>query len=365
MNIDNGKKICFLLLIISFLVTYSVKAQTQEFTFDSLTTFSAEYDDFLMNQPIQIWFNDVLDFFTLDPNTSFESLLSDSLLLRYTIGNHYFTIESFYGNFKPLDNISVTLGADIASGRGVPLGASHTFDIKIGPVVYPGDTDNNGIVDERDILPLGIFWQDTGPMRPDGASLIWGMKPTYRWDVVRATYADADGNGIVEAHDICGISDNFGRTQIVFTPENNKDYLTLLKQTSPDFAAQIYAALVDCSNKGAGKQALLDALEPIVNRVSEAPLPKEIVLNQNYPNPFNPNTTIEFFLPEGTYVTISVFNVTGQVIKTLINKTMPRGFSQVVWDGTDYNNNPVSSGIYFYRLNTEDMSIVKRMLLLK
>lgn len=365
MNIDNGKKICFLLLIIGMLLTSSIKAQTQEFTFDSLTTFSSEYDDFLVNEPINIWFNDILDFFTLDPNTSFESNLGDSLILRYTTGNAYFSIISFNGDFKPLDKITVTLGANIASSRGTQLGTSHTLNLLIGPVVYPGDTDNNGVVDERDILPLGIFWQDSGPIRPDSTSLVWQQKPTHRWEVTNATYADADGNGIVEAHDICGISDNFGSTQIVFALEKNNDYLPLLKQTSIGFATQIYAALVDCSNKGTGKQALLDVLEPIVNQASQDQLPDEIILNQNYPNPFNPNTTIEFYLPEETYVIISVFNVTGQAIKTLIDKTMPAVFSQAAWDGTDYNNNPVSSGIYFYRLNTGVKSFVKRMLLLK
>jgi len=367
MKIDNKIYFRALLLVIGLLITISpnVLSQVPDFEFDSLTTFSSGYDDFLVNQPIQIWFSESMDFFTLNPNTNFESEKGDSLLLRYTTENQFFTIESFYGNFTPLDQITVTLGSDIAGNSGGTLGTTHTLEINIGPVVYPGDTDNNGIVDERDILPLGIFWQNTGPIRPDSTSLVWQRKPTHRWEVVRATYADADGNGIVEALDICGIADNFGKTKIALTSEEYDVLLPFLKQTDKGFATQIYAALVDCSNKGVGKQTLLDALEPIVNQTPETPLPNDFTLYQNYPNPFNPSTTIKFYLPRESHVTLSVYNITGQKINTLIDQSMASGYKEIIWDGQDLNNNNVASGIYFYRLDTGGQTLTKRMLLLK
>lgn len=363
MKIDKRKSIR-ILLIIGLFILFSSNVFSQQLMFDSLTTFSSGYDDFLYNQPIQIWFSDVLYFSSLNPNTTFESNKGDSLIMRYSIGDKYFTIASFLSIFKPLDIITVTLGNGITDTASNQLDTTHTFDILIGPVVYPGDTDNNGVVDERDILPLGIFWQDSGPRRPDSISLVWGMMPTHRWNTIRATYADADGNGIVEAHDICGISDNFDSMWTASASELNNIIYPILKQTDNGFSTQIYAALVDCS-RTAGKQALLDALEPFVNQEPELILPESYTLFQNYPNPFNPSTTIEFYLPEKTHVNLSVYNISGQQVITLIDHTMPNGFNEVIWNGDNSTGNPVSSGVYFYQLNVGDKTYSKRMLLLK
>ena len=70
----------------------------------------------------------------------------------------------------------------------------------------------------------------------------------------------------------------------------------------------------------------------------------------NYPNPFNPNTTIDFYLPEPGDVTLEVFNIKGQRVKTLINEHKETGSHNIVWNGTDQNGRFVSSGVYFYRL---------------
>lgn len=94
-------------------------------------------------------------------------------------------------------------------------------------------------------------------------------------------------------------------------------------------------------------------------------LPRDFVLAQNYPNPFNPSTTISFDLPKRAKVNLSVFNLLGQKITTLVNEEVSAGHHQVVWDGTDSGDNPVASGIYFYRLDTGTQSIVKKMVLLK
>ncbi len=87
----------------------------------------------------------------------------------------------------------------------------------------------------------------------------------------------------------------------------------------------------------------------------------------NYPNPFNPTTTISFELnTENTENTeIAIYNLKGQKVKQLVNGQFPAGLHTVIWDGRDENNNPVSSGIYLYRLKTADKVISKKMILLK
>jgi Secretion system C-terminal sorting domain len=89
-------------------------------------------------------------------------------------------------------------------------------------------------------------------------------------------------------------------------------------------------------------------------------------LEQNYPNPFNPSTTIAFALKERARVKIDVYNVAGQLVKTLVDETRDAGaYTNVNWNGTDSANQPVSSGVYFYKLTTNNFSQTKKMVLLK
>jgi len=90
-----------------------------------------------------------------------------------------------------------------------------------------------------------------------------------------------------------------------------------------------------------------------------------LTLNQNYPNPFNPTTTIEFATKESGNVTIDIFNVKGQKVKTLVNEFKAAGNYYVTWNGTDQNSKPVDSGIYFYKMSAKDQSTTKKMVLLK
>jgi len=85
----------------------------------------------------------------------------------------------------------------------------------------------------------------------------------------------------------------------------------------------------------------------------------------NYPNPFNPETTISFELPVKGKIELSIFNIRGQKITTLINKEINRGTHSIVWNGEDENGKSVPSGVYFYKLNAKGKSITKKMILMK
>ncbi|GEM_PF-6996805 len=88
-------------------------------------------------------------------------------------------------------------------------------------------------------------------------------------------------------------------------------------------------------------------------------------LAQNYPNPFNPTTTIEYSIPKYSDVNISVYDVLGQKVVTLVSKKQKTGNYSVTWDGKDSYNNSVPSGVYFYQLRAGNLSEVRKMLLLK
>jgi len=88
-------------------------------------------------------------------------------------------------------------------------------------------------------------------------------------------------------------------------------------------------------------------------------------LEGNYPNPFNPETAIRFSLKESGPVRISIFNVKGQLVRTLVNGNLPAGAHNLVWNGKDDNNRPVSSGIYMYRMESAGYHQTLKMMLMK
>jgi flagellar hook assembly protein FlgD len=92
---------------------------------------------------------------------------------------------------------------------------------------------------------------------------------------------------------------------------------------------------------------------------------RSLALYQNHPNPFNPSTTISFTLPEKSATTLSIYNVNGELVTTLVNRALEAGFEEVTWNGRDANGNQVSTGVYFYRLCAGKRTLTKKMVLLK
>ncbi|MBE18036.1 MAG: hypothetical protein CMH79_04655 [Nitrospinae bacterium] len=99
---------------------------------------------------------------------------------------------------------------------------------------------------------------------------------------------------------------------------------------------------------------------------SDDPLmPEKFVLKQNYPNPFNPTTTISFTLDKSTEVTLDVYNLLGQKVRSLVSDSRIAGTHQVHWNGLDEMGAVVPTGVYLYTLNADGKSITKKMALMK
>ena len=96
-----------------------------------------------------------------------------------------------------------------------------------------------------------------------------------------------------------------------------------------------------------------------------SPIISKNALSPNYPNPFNPETTISYEIASDGNARIDIFNLKGQLVKTLVNDNKVSGPHRVVWNGTDKYGRKVASGIYQYRLITKDGSITKKMILMK
>jgi hypothetical protein len=91
----------------------------------------------------------------------------------------------------------------------------------------------------------------------------------------------------------------------------------------------------------------------------------ETKLQKNYPNPFNPETSIDFYLKNPELVIIEIFNIRGQKIKTLVNSKMSAGNHNVIWNGLNDRGEKMPSGVYFYRMRTDDYKAARRMILIK
>ena len=107
-----------------------------------------------------------------------------------------------------------------------------------------------------------------------------------------------------------------------------------------------------------------DYVEETVQKILSE-IPEDFSLSQNYPNPFNPLTRIDFTLPRSGDVSIVIYNLKGQQVKTLVAEKMKYGFHTITWNGLDQFGRSVSSGVYFSEMRARGFRQTKKMLLLK
>ena len=99
--------------------------------------------------------------------------------------------------------------------------------------------------------------------------------------------------------------------------------------------------------------------------IGDYQIPISFSLSQNYPNPFNLQTEIEYALPKDSHVTLQIYNVQGQLVRTLVDEDQGPGYHKILWDGRDSVVEEVASGIYFYQIKAREFVQSKRMVLLK
>jgi len=97
----------------------------------------------------------------------------------------------------------------------------------------------------------------------------------------------------------------------------------------------------------------------------EANVPIDFSLQQNYPNPFNPTTTLRFDLPEASNITLTIYNMLGQKVRTFDYQNTSAGYHALKWNATNDYGDPVGAGVYLYQLQTKDFVKTQKMVLLK
>ena len=94
-------------------------------------------------------------------------------------------------------------------------------------------------------------------------------------------------------------------------------------------------------------------------------LPNNFALYQNQPNPFNPITTLRYDLPRNEMINITIYDMKGRIIKTLVNSSQTAGHKTIQWNATNEQNKPVSAGLYLYTVQAGEFRQTRKMLLLK
>ncbi|GEM_PF-871276 len=167
------------------------------------------------------------------------------------------------------------------------------------------------------------------------------------------------------------------------TSEKVKFYTIYRKTASTDFGAIGYSAIneyadVSISSSEAYSYSVTatdfglnesEKSEPVtVDALAidgQSDLPTEFSLKPNYPNPFNPETTIEFALPKTSKVTLTIYNLMGQMVQELVQNEYAAGYQRVVWNGQDSRGNAVGSGVYIYTLKAGNFSQTRKMILMR
>ena len=108
-----------------------------------------------------------------------------------------------------------------------------------------------------------------------------------------------------------------------------------------------------------------DCEELQIEQLSEIIPPETFKVNQNYPNPFNPITSLTYELSEDAYVSITIYDLLGNVVKNLVDMSQPSGYKTVQWNATNNQGSPVSGGVYLYKIQAGGFSKTKKMILLK
>lgn len=254
------------------------------------------------------------------------------------------------------------------------------------------DAKNRAVLNEQDTTH---YWSIYRMRADDGAA--WQVFPSQSESVsvgnpvyasnndyiIAFDYFDASGNVYVlganlETNDL-GIVVDLSSSWALGFPAFSNDDSKIIYQYHDGWQYSIWVTGLESDKiNGAGDDYIfaVDGMYPVWFAIGERPvdvegqdeqetIPYDLVLKQNYPNPFNAETVIEYELPSATRIKVSVYNILGRRVTTLIDQVQKAGCHKISWDGTNKRGASVSSGIYFYEIQAGELSQCKKMVLIK
>jgi hypothetical protein len=272
------------------------------------------------------------------------------------------------------DTITITLSGELRDAAGNRLDGDrdglqegtptddYSFSFFTSPGVFEGDANDDGTVDERDVLPLGVHYLRTGPTRARNTNS-WALEFARPWVPDAATHADCDGNGVIDSTDICSILEFFDRT-IPAKRSPTEAQFDALSSLDVEIRAALTRALLECDGGSPIARArLLDALRVATEQTLSHP--RSFNLAQNYPNPFNAGTVIAWEMNVPSHVELTIFDILGRRVRNLVDDDRPAGYYTAEWDGRGDDGDALASGVYVYRLSIDKQSSTKRMVLIR
>ena len=272
--------------------------------------------------------------------------------------------------FRDEEVVTVVISTveDLSGNR---LEGEFSAEFATGLGVWPGDTNNDGYVNVRDIISIGKYWYRTGSGRSDTTSA-WKLCSAVPWKPDKmAAYADADGDGVVNEYDILPLANNWRLTH----PLNQltaPELIAAEHYTSDLKMLGIYEAMYDVLDtlplETEGVQALKLVFREMIADIEGKLAPEESKLLQNYPNPFNPETWIPYQLAEPAFVYINIYDINGRLVRSLEIGHKTAGYylskeESAYWDGRGNFGEQVCSGVYFYHFQAGKIRSTKKLVI--
>ena len=231
------------------------------------------------------------------------------------------------------------------TGENIPAGP-HEVHITVEEGLATGDVNRDGRVS---ILDLILVAQQLGKRVPAGSPV------------------DVNGDGVVSILDLIRVAQGIAGSPAA-PVALNPDLIGAIGAESAD-AATIEAWIAQARLEDDGSLAFKQGIANLENLLASL-IPEETALLHNYPNPFNPETWIPYQLAESAEVTLTIYDINGQLVRRLVVGHQAAGMYRnrsraAYWDGRNHLGESVASGLYFYTLTAGEFSATRRMLILK
>ena len=264
------------------------------------------------------------------------------------------TIENCYS----VVNIDVNSRAGTGGLVGAIIDSALSNSFFYGTIFDENDSASPSIGGITGMAMFGVI-ENVYVVITDASDNVYGFVADFTFSDISYSFWDNEISGIAEgfrSEIFCEITDCFG------LPTAEMKIASTFISHGWDFD-DVWT--IDPS-KNDGYPILRFMPDPIVSGTDKVtPFSPAALLHANYPNPFNPMTTISFEMIRSGAVTIDIFNIRGQKIRSLVSGMYTTGSHSVVWNGLSDNGQSVSSGVYFYQMTTGEYNTVKRMVLMK
>ena len=382
-------------ILSGFSLSYPVNLDTLYFSQSSVndsTTFAWEESHSPINENVNytfsFWYSEYLDILGYTRNILYETTTNtnqitflNSLILDF-YENAYLQLDfgTFGWSIRASDGVN--LGNDIWEHAFLSISAGHfqaQSDVELANAVDIWISDNSSA--------LSLY----GHINTWDVSLVTNMSGLFAnqisfndnisdWDVssvasMKQMFGGAEQfNQNIDAWDVSAVTN---MEQMFFNADSFDQNISIWDVSNVDSMDHIFNMITNnlsYDNKCAIHNSWVEkttawiynwSLFCSLNNNQTNGVPEIFALHQNYPNPFNPITSLHYDLPEHGLINISIYDMMGRLVKTLVNSSQTVGYKSVQWNATNDRNEPVSAGLYLYTIQAGEFRQTKKMVLLK